>query len=96
MTYRLSSIYLLLISLTLSFSRATFAADDEAAKSKTGVPPIPPVLSVTPLGTVQQNSDILGRDGTFSALINGESVWTFGRRSRQLLGRQFHVLDDQS
>ncbi len=51
-----------------------FAADKRPA----GVPPIPPVLSVTELGTVVQNPDILGRDGNFSTEVNGESVWAFG------------------
>jgi len=33
------------------------------------------------MGTVTQNPVIQGRDGTFSALINGKSVWVFGDTS---------------
>lgn len=40
-------------------------------------PPIPPVLSVTAMGTVTQNPVIDGRDGTYSALIRGASYWAF-------------------
>lgn len=43
-----------------------------------GPPPIPPVLSATDLGAIVQNAVINGRDGTFSALIKGRSVWNFG------------------
>ncbi len=41
-------------------------------------PPLPKVLSVTELGTVQQNAVITGRDGTFSAPYGGASYWSFG------------------
>jgi len=40
-------------------------------------PPIPPVQSVTSLGIINQNPLIVGRDGTYSALIGGKSVWAF-------------------
>ena len=51
--------------------------------SATGVepeaaPPIPPVVSATDLGLVNQLPIIRGRDGAISALVNGRSVWTFG------------------
>ena len=42
------------------------------------IPPIPPVISVTPMGIVAQNPVIYGRDGAISAEIDGRSVWTFG------------------
>jgi hypothetical protein len=45
--------------------------------AQTGPPPIPPIQSVTPMGTVVQNPLIQGRDGTFSALLNGKSIWLF-------------------
>ncbi len=41
-------------------------------------PPVPPVLSVTDLGVIGQHPAIKGRDGGFSALVGGRSVWTFG------------------
>lgn len=41
-------------------------------------PPIPPVESITDLGLIRQNAAILARDGTYSALIRGRSVWNFG------------------
>jgi len=45
--------------------------------AQTGPPPIPPIQSVTPMGTVLQNPVIQARDGTFSALLNGKSYWLF-------------------
>jgi hypothetical protein len=45
--------------------------------AQTGPPPIPPIQSVTPMGTVTQSPLIQGRDGTFSALLNGRSYWLF-------------------
>ncbi len=41
-------------------------------------PPVPPVESLTDLGVVHQNPVVQGRDGTYSALIAGRSVWNFG------------------
>ncbi len=48
------------------------------APGRSAPPPIPPVLSVTELGSVAQNPVIEGRDGTWSALVGGRSIWTFG------------------
>ncbi len=96
MTFRAGFIHSLLLCLIASFSLAAFAAADKPEKPKTGIPPIPPVLSVTPLGTVQQNPDILGRDGTFSALINGNSVWTFGDTPLTVPGVLGNYWDDNS
>jgi hypothetical protein len=59
-------------------------------------PPIPTVVSVTPLGTVTQNPVIYGRDGTFSALINGKSVWTFGDTPMSVPGVLGNYWDDNS
>jgi hypothetical protein len=47
------------------------------SSAQTGTPPIPVIQSVTPMGTVTQNPLIQGRDGTYSALLNGKSVWLF-------------------
>jgi hypothetical protein len=66
------------------------------AADTSGPPPIPPVLSVTPLGTVQQNPVIYGRDGTFSALIDGRSVWTFGDTPMSDPGILGNFWDDNS
>jgi hypothetical protein len=47
------------------------------AYAQSGPPPIPPVQSVTAMGIVTQNPLVRGRDGTYSALIDGVSVWAF-------------------
>jgi len=60
------------------------------------VPPIPPVLSVTQLGTVVQNPVIYGRDGAISALIDGKSVWTFGDTPMSVPGKEGDFWDDNS
>src|SRR5580692_326714 len=67
-----------------------------AAAQNSGVPPIPTVVSVTPLGSVQQNSVIYGRDGTFSALVDGKSVWTFGDTPMSVAGVLGNFWDDNS
>jgi hypothetical protein len=59
-------------------------------------PANPHVVSVTPLGAVQQNKVIYGRDGTFSALVNGESVWTFGDTPMSVPGVLGNFWDDNS
>ncbi len=48
-----------------------------SASAQTGVPPIPAIQSVTPMGAVTQNPLVQGRDGTYSALYNGKSYWLF-------------------
>ncbi len=48
-----------------------------AAYAQSGPPPIPTVQSVTPMGLVVQDPLVQGRDGTYSALVNGKSVWLF-------------------
>ena len=45
--------------------------------AQTGPPPIPAIQSVTPMGTVVQSPLIQGRDGTFSAEMDGKSIWMF-------------------
>ena len=59
-------------------------------------PAIPSVVSVTPLGTIKQNKVIYGRDGTFSALIDGTSVWTFGDTPMSVPGILGNYWDDNS
>lgn len=45
--------------------------------AQVGPPPIPAVQSVTPLGIVTQDPLVQGRDGTYSALMGGKSIWLF-------------------
>lgn len=59
-------------------------------------PSVPHVVAVTQLGTVQQNKVIYGRDGTFSALVNGASVWTFGDTPMSVPGVLGNFWDDNS
>ena len=59
------------------------SADATAAAE---APPIPPVLSVTPLGVVAQHEAVRGRDGAISAVVNGRSVWTFGDTAMNVPG----------
>jgi len=66
------------------------------ADAQTGPPPIPPVISATDIGTVQQNPVIYGRDGTFSTLFQGKSVWTFGDTVLSVPGREGKFWDDNS
>jgi|SRR5579863_1213760 len=77
--------------LALTFAFSVARAADEGS-----IPPIPPVISVTPLGTVQQNPVIYGRDGTFSALVDGKSVWTFGDTPMSVPGILGNFWDDNS
>lgn len=82
--------YIGVILLNLLLASACFAADSAS------VPPLPKVVSVTSLGTVQQNPVIYGRDGTFSAVINGKSVWTFGDTPMSVPGKLGNFWDDNS
>lgn len=44
-------------------------------------PTVPNVSAVVPMGVVKQNPLIYGRDGTYSALIDGKSYWAFNDTS---------------
>jgi len=46
--------------------------------SLSGLSPSLSIVSVQDLGTLPTNSDILGRDGGYSALFQGHSVWLYG------------------
>jgi Domain of unknown function (DUF4185) len=46
--------------------------------SNPGPPPALVVAKVTDLGPISTNPDILGRDGGYSALFGGYSVWLYG------------------
>jgi len=49
-----------------------------SCNSNPGPPAAVTVTSVTDLGPIPTNPDILGRDGAFSALFQGYSVWVYG------------------
>jgi hypothetical protein len=61
-----------------------------------GPPPIPPVEAVVEIGTIEQNPVISGRDGTFSALFEGQSVWTFGDTSMSVPGVEDDFWNDNT
>lgn len=63
-----------LLGLAVVFGRVRA----DAANRPAVAPPIPPIVDINDLDAVVQNPVIYGRDGTFSALVNGKSVWTFG------------------
>lgn len=52
--------------------------EDPTAAARAAEPaPIPEVLSATDLGIVRQHPAVNARDGNYSALIDGRSVWAF-------------------
>ena len=53
-------------------------AGSSRCSSNSGPPPSAMVVSATDLGTIPTNPDILGRDGAYSALFQGYSVWLYG------------------
>lgn len=86
-----------LARILVSFSVCGLISVIAASAADSGkVPPIPPVESVTPLGTVTQNPVIYGRDGTFSALVQGVSLWTFGDTPMSVPGKLGNYWDDNS
>jgi hypothetical protein len=90
MTFPARYVQVILLILLLACGIVAFAADP------VGVPPLPKVISVTSLGSVQQNPVIYGRDGTFSAVIEGRSVWTFGDTPMSVPGILGNSWDDNS
>ena len=46
--------------------------------SYSGPPPLLLVTNTKDLGPIPTNPDILGRDGAYSALFQGASVWLYG------------------
>jgi len=48
------------------------------SNSNPGPPPALKVANVTDLGPIPTNPDILGRDGAYSAVFGGYSVWIYG------------------
>jgi hypothetical protein len=49
-----------------------------SGSSSSGSPPDLSVVQVSDLGTIATNPDILGRDGAYSTLFQGNSVWLYG------------------
>jgi len=85
---------LALLALAVICIRSGALADSRGTQS--GPPPIPPVLSVISMGAVTQNPVILGRDGTFSTLVDGRSLWTFGDTSMSIKNKNGSNWDDNS
>ncbi len=86
-----------LVALAVIFCgapRPSASGGERRASSR--VPPIPPVLSITHMGTVKQNPVVTGRDGTFSTLVDGRSVWTFGDTSMSIQNKFGSYWDDNS
>ncbi|HYU57027.1 MAG TPA: hypothetical protein VEO00_03120, partial [Actinomycetota bacterium] len=67
-----------LLAAVLALLAVAAGGGSPAAGATAAAPPLPPVLSITALGIVQQHPSVYGRDGTFSALVGGRSVWSFG------------------
>jgi len=55
-----------------------FTAGISGCSPNSGPPPDANVAQATDLGTIPTNSDIVGRDGAYSALFQGYSVWLYG------------------
>ena len=53
-------------------------AGSPSCSSNSGSPPSGTVVKAVDLGTIPTNPDILGRDGAYSALFQGYSVWLYG------------------
>src|SRR5580704_14151534 len=49
-----------------------------SSSPSSGLPPALSVVQATDLGPIPTNPDILGRDGGYSALFQGNSVWLYG------------------
>lgn len=69
---KISLCLFVLSSLVLILSGCGLAGGSSPAPS--GVT----VVGATDLGTIATNSDILGRDGAYSALFQGQSIWLYG------------------
>lgn len=83
-------------TLAVAALMAVGAPRPSFAGTEQGPPPIPPVESVTAVGSVAQNPVIDGRDGTFSTLFQGRSIWTFGDTSMSVPGVHDTHWDDNS
>lgn len=49
-----------------------------SSQSNSGSPPALKIVNATDMGAISTNPDILGRDGAYSTLFQGYSVWLYG------------------
>jgi hypothetical protein len=56
----------------------------------TSAPAVPSIKAVVPMGVVRQNPLIYGRDGTYSAVIDGKSYWAFNDTSMKATNLDGH------
>jgi hypothetical protein len=76
-------------SIAISASSQTNSADSQTLQATLQITPsgpasIPTVVSANAMGTIVQNAHVNGRDGTYSALINGVSKWYFDDTSMNI------------
>jgi len=64
--------------LPASFLVLGMSSCSQSYSPSSGPPPEVSIAQVTDLGTIPTNPDILGRDGGYSALFQGYSVWVYG------------------
>lgn len=82
-------------SLILTLALLSIAS----CSSNPGPPPSATVTAATDLGAVQTNSDIVGRDGAYSGVFQGYSVWLYGDTflaNPDVQGRTFMTVEDGS
>lgn len=73
-------------TLTITASNPASSASAQSLQvtlqtTSSGAAAIPTVVSANAMGTVTQNSHVIGRDGNWSAVINGKSYWSFNDTS---------------
>ena len=71
-------LFVLLLPALLSVVLGMSGCNLSSSSGPSGPPPEALVGQVTDLGPIQTNPDILGRDGGYSALFQGNSVWLYG------------------
>ena len=70
--------FLIVLVLLLDLGVSECGLRFTSSSSNSGSPPNLTVANVTDLGTIPTNPDILGRDGGYSAVFQGYSVWLYG------------------
>ena len=70
--------FLVLLVLLLDLGASGCGLRFTSDSSNSGSPLNLTVANVTDLGTIPTNPDILGRDGGYSAVFQGSSVWLYG------------------
>ena len=70
--------FLILLVLLLDLGASGCGLRFTSDSSNSGSPLNLTVANVTDLGTIPTNPDILGRDGGYSAVFQGYSVWLYG------------------